>query len=103
MEIVRQVVSIVFVFALLGAALWWLRRRGAGYARRRRSGGRLEAVERVSLTPQHALHLVRVGSQGLVVSSHPSGCSLLERLPWPQVEEWAQATAPQESHSGAGR
>lgn len=78
-----QAASIAFVFALL-AALWLIRRRGMprvfdrGPARRTRA---LHAVERLALTPQHTLHLLRVQFQGegreLVVATHPEGCTTL--------------------------
>ena len=54
----------------------WLQRRGnASFTGRVRH---LEVVERVSLTPQHSLHLVRVDDKHLIVASGPGGCTLLE-------------------------
>ena len=77
----RQVFSVLLVFALLGLALWKLRRRGPPLGalwRKPVAGGRaLEAVERLALTPQHAVHLVRVNGRELVVATHPQGCTLL--------------------------
>ena len=81
MELTREVFSVLVVFGLLGAALWALRRGGAASLRNwRPAGGQrqsLESVERLSLTPQHALHLVRIGGRELVVATHPQGCALL--------------------------
>jgi len=83
MDIFRQVGSVLLVFALLGAALWALRRGGAVSFRNlvaRRSGGApksLQALERIALTPQHALHLVRVNGREVVVATYPQGCTLL--------------------------
>lgn len=78
MEIVRQVLSVLFVFALLGAALWFLRRGGrvslAGVTRKPRS---LDSIERLTLTPQHSLHLVRIGERKVVVATYPQGCAVL--------------------------
>lgn len=88
MEIARQVLSILFVFGLLGAALWSLRRGGRvsfrglflsglslkGSAPKTRS---LEAMERLALTPQHSLHLVRIRGREVVVATHPQGCAVL--------------------------
>ncbi|HML18381.1 MAG TPA: flagellar biosynthetic protein FliO [Bryobacteraceae bacterium] len=78
MEIVRQVLSVLSVFGLLGAALWALRRGGRisvrGAARKTRS---LESIERMALTPQHSLHLVRVRGREIVVATHPQGCAVL--------------------------
>ena len=79
MEMARQMASVVAVFALLGATLWLL--RGGGWAKlravRRGPGKRLESIERLALTPQHSLHLVRIGGKELVVATHPQGCALL--------------------------
>jgi flagellar biogenesis protein FliO len=87
MDVVRQALSVALVFALLGFALWKLRRGGAGTvnfrAPWRKSGGAaraLESVERLALTPQHALHLVRVQGQEIVVATHPQGCTLLSEV-----------------------
>jgi flagellar biogenesis protein FliO len=35
------------------------------------------AVERLSLTPQHSLHMVRVNGREFVVATHPQGCTLV--------------------------
>lgn len=89
MDIARQALSILLVFALLGLMLWKLRAVGragigAGFWNRARSGARsLESVERLALTPQHALHLVRMNGRELVVATHPQGCSLLVKSPGP--------------------
>jgi len=75
------------VLGLLGLALWALKKRGLTLPRaRRRDGGRkLECMERVALGPHHALHLVRVGELGLLLSSSPSGCALIESFPWQET------------------
>jgi flagellar biogenesis protein FliO len=79
-EIVRQISAVFSVFALLGLALWTLRRggslrfRGMGSERRGRS---LETIERLALTPQHSLHLVKINGREVVVATHPQGCALL--------------------------
>ncbi len=84
MDVIQQMAAVAAVLGLLGLTLRWLRRRGlavppAGLKRRRRS---LECVERLPLGPQHALHLVRLNDRGLLVTSWPSGCALLESFPW---------------------
>jgi flagellar biogenesis protein FliO len=76
-DLIREVLGVLLVFALLGAAAWKLR---AGNLRTPWSTGqtaRLETVGRVALTPQHAVHLVRIDGRELVVATHPHGCSLL--------------------------
>ena len=89
MEILRQILSVLMVLALLGGALWWLNRKNlvrfGVRGRRRRNGARMEAVERLPLTAQHALHLVRLADRALLVAVHGGGCTLLESRPWEDV------------------
>lgn len=91
MELVRQVLALGLVFGLLGLAVWLLRRQGLvriGGSRRPKKGlRRLEAVERLALSPHHALHLVRVGERVLLIGVHSSGCTLLESLPGQGLDE----------------
>ena len=80
MEIAEQIAMVLAVFALLGALLWFLKRRGLAslnVSRRGGNGRRVEVLERVPLTPQHALHLVRVSDKVLLIGTAPSGCTLL--------------------------
>jgi hypothetical protein len=89
METWRQAGAVLVVFALLGASLWVLRRKGAavfaaGPGRWRKTAGRersLERVERLALTPQHCLHVVRIGGREVVVATYPSGCTVLLETP----------------------
>jgi len=82
MELAEQITMVLAVFALLGALLWFLKRRGlASLSIGKRRGGnlrRVEVLERVPLTPQHALHLVRVSDKLLLIGTAPSGCTLLQ-------------------------
>jgi flagellar biogenesis protein FliO len=82
MDVLQQIAAVTVVLALLAATLWRLRRRGfAGLPLvRKPAGRRLEHLERLPLSPQHTLHLVRLGDRALVVASSPAGCALLERL-----------------------
>jgi len=77
---VREGFSVLAVFSLLGAVLWTLR-RGAGWRAaftRRLSGNKsIQTIERMTLTPQHSLHLVRFNGRELLVATHPHGCALL--------------------------
>jgi flagellar biosynthetic protein FliO len=78
----QQYAGVAVVLLLLGATLWWLRRRGyASVGMGRRGGRRLETLERLALGPQHSLHLVRIGRTVAVVSCSPGGCALLQTLP----------------------
>jgi flagellar biosynthetic protein FliO len=88
MEVIQQLAAVALVLALLGGALWALRRRGfAGVAPCwKPAGRRMESLERLSLGPQHALHLVRVGEAELLLAVSPSGCALLTSLARPSTE-----------------
>ena len=86
MEGLQQVLGVLFVLALLGGTLWWLRSRGlaqfglkgpAGSGRQRS----LKVVERLSLTPQHSLHLVEVAGRSVLIATSPGACAILDRLP----------------------
>ena len=83
MDVLRQVFSVLLVFSLLGAALWALRRGGRisfqALAWKRALGNTksLAAVERLALTPQHMLHLVRINGREILVATHPQGCSVV--------------------------
>lgn len=85
MEMMQHVVAVLAVLGLLGGALWWLRRKGlASFAMagvRPKSGRRLELIERLPLTPQHSLYLVRVQEKTILIGLAPSGCTVLEALP----------------------
>jgi flagellar biosynthetic protein FliO len=83
MDILQQIAAVAVVLGLLGAALWWLRRRGfaAVFPAGRSAGRRLESLERLSLGPQHTLHLVRLHDRALLVASSPAGCALIHDLP----------------------
>jgi flagellar biogenesis protein FliO len=82
MEFGQQYGAVVIVLALLGATLWWLRRRGyAAVAPGRRGARRMETIERLPLAPQHTLHLVRIGRSVSLVATSPAGCALLQTLP----------------------
>ena len=70
------------VLAMLGAVLWYARKRGwVSGATGRRTERQLETLERLALGPHHSLHLVRVGEEALVVACSPAGCALLDRVP----------------------
>ena len=82
MEILSQMLSVAAVLAMLGGALWWLRRKGmaqfAPIGARRKAGRRLELIERLPLTPQHSLHLVRIVDKAVLIALSPSGCTVLD-------------------------
>jgi flagellar biogenesis protein FliO len=82
MEGVQQVLAVLFVLGLLGGTLFWLRSKGlarfTGTGFKRSSGRRMQSLERLSLTPQHSLHLVDVSGKVLLIAVSPGGCSVLD-------------------------
>ena len=83
MDVLRQGFSVVLVFSLLGAVLWALRRGGRvsfqGFAKKRILGHTqsMGVVERLVLTPQHTLHVLRVNGREVILATHPQGCTLI--------------------------
>jgi flagellar biogenesis protein FliO len=69
------------VLAVVAAALWWLRKKGGVHFRphARRKPRRLESIERLALSPHHALHLVRLDDRSILVAQSPSGMVFVER------------------------
>jgi flagellar biogenesis protein FliO len=82
MQLSEQIGMVLLVFALLGGLMWFTKKRGlAAFTVGPRRGGnmrRMEVLERVSLTPQHALHLVRVAERTVLIATAPSSCTLLD-------------------------
>jgi flagellar biogenesis protein FliO len=84
MDMVRQAFAILAVFALLWAALSFLRKpswvRMPGWMGIRRTGpvpGLLESRGRLALTTRHSLHLIRIGDRNLILALHPGGITFL--------------------------
>ncbi|HUP03976.1 MAG TPA: flagellar biosynthetic protein FliO [Bryobacteraceae bacterium] len=77
----QQALAILFVLGLLAGALWLLRSkglvRGGGMGLVRSGSRRMQAVERLALTPQHSLHLVSVAGKVLLIGVSPGGCAVL--------------------------
>ena len=81
MEMTDPMPAVAGVLAVLAAALWWLRKKGAVRWRpqARRATRRLQSIERLALSPHHALHLVRLDDRAILVAQSPAGLALLER------------------------
>src|SRR3979490_1907746 len=85
MEWAGQLLAVMLVLGLLCGSLWLLKRKGlvrTGFRRPSRPGQpRLEVIDRLTLTPQHSVHLIRVADRTLLVGLSPQGCNLLESGP----------------------
>jgi flagellar biogenesis protein FliO len=82
---IQQLLAVLFVMGLLFAGLQLLRRRGLAQFRTglrlRKTPRRLELLEKLPLTAQHSLHVVRMDGRSLLIGVSPSGCALLESRP----------------------
>lgn len=75
---IDSVPAVLGVLGALAAALWWLRRKGvARFPRPRRTPRRLESLERLALSPHHALYLVRLDGRVMLVAQSPTGLACL--------------------------
>lgn len=82
MEILQPAIPVCAVLALLALCLWFFQRKGMvnlralpGFPSKVR---RLEVIERLQLTPQHALCLVRINKRTILIGTAPAGCHLLD-------------------------
>jgi flagellar biogenesis protein FliO len=88
----EQTLGAIAVLCLLGLTLWLLRAKGLARfsGARGRKGGVLASVDRLPLSAQHSLHLVRVADRAVLVAVSPAGCSVLESMPWQNIEQAQQ-------------
>src|SRR5437016_4341156 len=80
MDIVKQSLAITFVFALLWAGLWFLRKRNnirISLPGGRGGQGLIESRGKLALSAQHSIHVLRIGDRELVVAVYPSGVTML--------------------------
>jgi flagellar biogenesis protein FliO len=81
-----QLLGVAVVLMLLGASLYFLRSKGMarfGFkATTAASGRQLQSIERLPLTPQHSLHLIRVYGRVVLIAVSPGGCSVLDGSSW---------------------
>ena len=82
MEPLEQLLAVATVLLGLVLLVLFLRKRGfAQFKFSTATGGRarnMELIERLPLTAQHSLHLVRVNGDLLVLSVSATGCTLLK-------------------------
>lgn len=75
--------SVVAVLGLLLVVAYLLRRHpgGArGFRLRPQKTRTVEVIERVVLTPQHSLHVVKVAGELLLLSAGPGGVGVIRKL-----------------------
>jgi flagellar biogenesis protein FliO len=97
MDLARQLITVALVLGLLLLTLWILRRKGLTRfvpAVRGRNQRHVVLIERLPLSAQHAVHLLRVADRALLIGTGPSGCTLIEGFAWKDVKT---------GESGSGR
>jgi flagellar biosynthetic protein FliO len=77
-EMIQPIIAVIFVIGLLLTVLFVLRKKGALTFAVPQTGKRLEVVERISLGPNQALHLVRAGDRCVLIATAPSSCQVLD-------------------------
>jgi flagellar biosynthesis protein FliO len=83
--VARQIFSIVLVFTLLVLTLRKAGRSRISFLARFKnlpvkSRRTLEPIDRLALTQQHTLHVVRIDGRDVVLATHTSGCTVLTYL-----------------------
>jgi hypothetical protein len=80
LELVRQLSLILVVLSALAGSIAILKKRGSQlkWPALYRKTGRLEVLERVVLSPQASMVLVRWDRREILVATYDRGCSVLE-------------------------
>jgi flagellar biogenesis protein FliO len=71
----EQGLGILLILGLASAAAWMLKRKRLSLSG---PNSRLQVLERVALTPQHSLCLVRVDGRVIIAATAPNGTQILE-------------------------
>lgn len=91
MEQFGQLFAVTGVLVLLGASLYFLRSKGVARFRigavSSANGRQLQSIERLPLTSQHSLHLIRVYGRTVLIAVSPGGCSVLDGSAWTTTGE----------------
>ncbi len=91
MELAASAGFVVFL-ALAAGVLWWVARRQGGLSLgRSRPRGPAELVQRLPLTAQHSLHLIRVAGDVVWVVTYPNGAVIAQGKSFP---DWMLEAAP---------
>ena len=77
MDLAEQVVGLLAVFGLLATAVWAFGRKSGrsllNLRKRTAAKGLMLVADRLVLTPQHTLHIIRFDDRTLLVATHPQG------------------------------
>ncbi|MGJ5820743.1 flagellar biosynthetic protein FliO [Paludibaculum fermentans] len=105
MPLADQLLAVGFVLCIALAAAWAIRRKqGRPFrwpASRKDDQRQLTVLERLPLTGQHTLHLVRVGSNTILVGTHPMGVAFEGAVAANFQDVLVRATREQLAQGGA--
>ena len=98
MELSQQLMAVGSVLSLLICGIALARRRGwitLSVPVRAGAPRSLEVIDRLVLTPQHSVHLVRAHDRVLLIATHPHGVEFADaqasRIPAPLASKMAAA------------
>ncbi len=81
----QQVLAVSGVLLALVTSLYVLSRKGmvrfTMLGKFTSDTRRMQAIERLTLTAQHSLHLVKVSGRELLILVSPTGCSIVDSYP----------------------
>ncbi len=78
----QQFLAIAFVLILLLGAVWVLRKKGFASMPMGRQTRAIEQLDRMRLTPQHSIYLLRIQDRLMLIAVHPRGmCRLDDAAP----------------------
>lgn len=80
MEVIQQILIVFAVMGTLAGTVWVLRKKGFARVQILSRAGRphrLELLERLPLTSQHSICLIRVDERIVTVALSPAGCEIL--------------------------
>jgi flagellar biogenesis protein FliO len=95
-SVVRMIGALCLVFALLFAGVW-VYRNSSRFSPGRGRNSKLRVLESRSLGPRHSIFVVGYDNQRLLLSTSPTGVTMLSHLPEAaaaEVETEATAEAP---------
>jgi flagellar biogenesis protein FliO len=77
---VQQFFAILFVLLALWGAVMFLKKKGIAVLSTplRKQTPFIQQLDRMRLTPQHSIHLLRVEERRLLIAVHPQGVTILE-------------------------
>lgn len=92
-SVLRMIGALCLVLSLLFGGLWFYR-NSARFAGGRRASSKLKIIESRALGHRHSIFVVGYDQQRLLLSTSPTGVTMLTHLPEAGVEEQAEADQP---------